>query len=207
MRNDEMKRRSYRYTILCACAGLLAACAADHIGDGAAKEAHLGTAELTGIHAVIEGRAAGQSVTRAGQAVTRAGTVTPLLDYVGRSAFVAYDQVTFTNISRTATPFDAFTYPGNGYDKDGDGDLDEYEGIVYKANSDIGWERQDDGGPEHVYWTDATSPHTFIGYSVPQEYGNYWKPYKYTPDVGQTKTYYFGAIGNPTSTTDRKSVV
>ena len=196
MRNDEMKRRSYRYTILCACAGLLAACAADHIGDGAAKEAHLGTAELTGIHAVIEGGAAGQSVTRAGQSVTRAGTVTPLLDYVGRSAFVAYDQVTFTNISRTTNPFDAFTYPGNG----------NYEGIVYKANSDIGWERQDDGGPEHVYWTDATSPHTFIGYSVPQEYGNYWKKYKYTHG-GQTKTYYFGAIGNPTSTTGADEVI
>ena len=149
--------------------------------------------ELTGIRPVIEGSSP----------VTRAGVVTTLADYVGRSDFKSGDKIVFTEIRRTTTPLDNFTYPGKGYyKKEGNSTtLTEYEGITFVAGSEGGWTRDEGVGPERVYWTDATNPHTFIAYSIPQSYGEYWKPYKFTQGEGDNavkKTYYVGAIGNPT---------
>ena len=175
---------------------MLTACTADEISS--TQHTAADSRELTGIRATIEGNDA--------EAVTRAGTVTPLVDYVGRSEFVSGDAITFTEIRRTTTPLDNFTYPGKGYTKKVDG-VDthiDYDGIVFKAGEEGGWQRDEtDNGPERIYWTDATNPHTFIAYSIPQSYGAYWKPYKFTEDTGESavkKTYYVGAIGNPTVT-------
>ena len=55
---------------------------------------HVEAIEMKGFEAVIE--------SGASQAGTR-GTVTTLVDYVGRNAFVANDRVVFTTIKRTAS--------------------------------------------------------------------------------------------------------
>ncbi len=188
-----MMRITAKNFLLYLAAFVLAGCAEDDLPTADAGQA-AGIRELSGIEAFIEG-----NTDAAG--VTRAGTVTPLIDYVGRRDFVSGDKAVFTEIRRTETPFDAFTYPGAGYDKDGDGDLDPYDGIIFNAGSEGGWTRDaDDGGPERIYWTDAVNPHTFIAYSIPQSYGEFWKPYKFTQtEEGKTvtKTYYIGSIGDP----------
>lgn len=121
---------------------------------------------------------------------TKAGTVTPLADYVGRSEFVGGDQVVFTRICRTDEPLGTFTYPGENA---------TYQGIVFQAGAEGGWQRISDGGPERIYWTDAASEHTFIAYGVPQDAsspGYDWKSFKYTTSES-AKTYYIGSLGNP----------
>ena len=155
--------------------------------------------ELTGIEAVIS----------SGHGATRAGTVTTLADYVGRSDFKAGDRILFTDIHRTVTPLDNFTYPGKGYNKNNV--LTEYDGIIFEAGEEGGWTRDESvEGPERVYWTDAINAHTFIAFSIPQDYGEYWKAYKFTQGTGDDavkKTYYIGAIGNPTATTGADSII
>lgn len=118
---------------------------------------HVKTIEMKGFEAVIE---SGTS-----QASTR-GTVTTLGDYVGRNAFVANDQVVFTSIKRTASEIAAYTYTGISFNFDGSK-----------------WNK---AGDTNLYWSDATSGHTFIGYSLPQG------TFDWTPSEGN----YFGSIGN-----------
>lgn len=118
---------------------------------------HVKAIEMKGFEAVIE---SGTS-----QASTR-GTVTTLVDYVGRNAFVANDQVVFTSIKRTANPIATFTYSDITFNLDGSQ-----------------WNKVDD---TNLYWSDATSDHTFIGYSLPQG----------TFDWTSSDGSYFGSIGN-----------
>lgn len=118
---------------------------------------HVKAIEMKGFEAVIE---SGTS-----QASTR-GTVTTLVDYVGRNAFVANDRVVFTSIKRTANPIATFTYSDITFNFDGSQ-----------------WNKE---GTTNLYWSDATSDHTFIGYSLPQ--GTFY----WTPSEGN----YFGSIGN-----------
>ncbi len=137
--------------------------------------------ELQGLKAIIVGSHG---------AATRAGTVTTLEDYVGRDVFVANDQIVFTKICRTESPLSNFTYSG----------------IVYKAGAEGGWSRTiGDGEPERIYWTDADNAHTFIGYSIPQDYYSGtttfdWKTYEFTPQSGSSITYYIGSLGDYTQT-------
>lgn len=84
-------------------------------------------------------------------ATTRA--VSELKDTIGRTAFANGDKVVFTWIKRTDHPLDSFTY----------------RNIHYKYQ-DGNWKRDSNGtlkDPEKIYWTDGTSFHTFIGYSLP----------------------------------------
>ena len=118
---------------------------------------HVKAIEMKGFEAVIE---SGTS-----QASTR-GTVTTLVDYVGRNAFVANDRVVFTSIKRTANPIATFTYSDITFNFDGSQ-----------------WNKE---GTTNLYWSDATSDHTFIGYSLPQG------TFDWTPSEGN----YFGSIGN-----------
>lgn len=159
---------------------ILAGCSADESlsnnNDGSAAR------ELSGIKAYIAGTETSNT--------QRAGTVTPLAHYVGRDAFITGDQVVFTDIRRTNTPITEFTYPGNG----------DYNGIIFQAGSEGGWSRVAGNGPERVYWTDATSPHTFVAYSAPQA-GFEWKTYKFTQE-SVNKTYYIGSLGEPTTDGD-----
>lgn len=118
-----------------------------------------------------------------GEEPTRAGTVTPLADYVGRSTFKSGDRVVFTLIKRTSDPIANFTYTGTG----------SYDGIIFDAGSEGGWVRNaQDGGPERIYWTDASSAHTFVAYGCPQDAGYDWKSYAVS-----SGRYYMGSLGNP----------
>lgn len=76
---------------------------------------------------------------------------------VGRTDFQADDNIVFTTIRRTAEPLTEFTYSDIRY-------------YYYEA---LSWERVDGNLPEKIYWTDGTSPHTFIGYSLPAA-GYHW---------------------------------
>lgn len=120
---------------------------------------HVEAIEMKGFEAVIE---SGTS-----QAGTR-GTVTDLDHYVGRNAFVANDQVVFTSIKRTASEIAAYTYTGISFNFDGSK-----------------WNK---AGDTNLYWSDATSGHTFIGYSLPQGTFDWTKP--------DGQTYYIGTIGD-----------
>ena len=121
---------------------------------------HVEAIEMKGFEAVIE---SGTS-----QASTR-GTVTTLVDYVGRNAFVANDQVVFTTIKRTASEIANYTYTGISFNFDG---------------SD--WNKV---GTTNLYWSDATNGHTFIGYSLPQVTSD-------TFDWTSSDGSYIGTIGN-----------
>lgn len=70
---------------------------------------------------------------------------------VGRTEFAADDKLVFTTIKRTAMPLAAFTYSD----------------IRYYFYEGLSWERPEGNLPEKIYWTDASSDHTFIGYSLP----------------------------------------
>jgi len=83
--------------------------------------------------------------------VTRSSNESSTL--VGRSAFAANDNIVFTTIRRTLNPLTAFTY-------------DDIRYYYYEGKS---WERTDGNLPEKIYWTDASSAHTFIGYSLPSQ--------------------------------------
>ncbi len=147
-----------------------------------------GDRELEGVEAVI-----------VGDARTKTGTVTTLEDYVGRDVFVANDQISFTKICRTESTIESFTYPNS---------TDTYDAIIFQAGEEGGWSRlTTDGGPERIYWTDASNNHTFIGYSTPKDYYDDgiatvfdWKKYKYTPQEGSSINYYIGSLGDPTAT-------
>jgi len=154
--------------------------------------------ELQGVEAVIVGGASD---------ATRAGTVTTLADYVGRDVFVANDQIHFTKIRRTTTPLEDFTYPKS---------TDTYGAIVFVAGAEGGWSRDtNDGGPERIYWTDAKSAHTFIGYGKPQDYYNDassavtfdWKTFTYTPQSGSSVICYIGSLGDPTQTGEANDTI
>ncbi len=123
-------------------------------------------------------------------ALTRAGSVTALADYVGRSDFRGGDRVVFTEIRRTQTPIEYFTYPGSS----------NYEGIVFDALPEGGWVRDVGAGePERIYWTDAQSDHTFMAYGCPHVVGFDWKRIKITEGDVQG-TFYIGSLGDPTQT-------
>lgn len=114
--------------------------------------------EITGIEATIDDETV--DVTRA---------VSNLKETVGRSAFMAGDQVVFTTIKRTQTPLTEFTYSDIRYD--------------YTSNKS--WERAEGNLPEKIYWSDGASAHTFTGYSLPSS--NYlWIE---TQDIAGGNTY------------------
>ena len=104
--------------------------------------------EIKGIRAAI-GADEVRVQTRANEAATKQLQI-------GRTGFVDKDTIVFTTIQRTKSPLDAFTYSNIHY---------QYDGAK--------WERIANGtanDPEKIYWTDASSDHTFIGYSLPQGY-------------------------------------
>lgn len=139
-----------------------------------------GEVELTGVDAVI---ASGNS-TR-----TRAeGDPAPvyLEEHISRYRFVDTDRMTFTTVKRTENPLPRFTYTN----------------IAFQNNASGAWDRDKETGsdgvngtthPVRIYWSDATNPHTFIGYSLPPNIAGFdWTP---------TDGVYYGSIGNPAENT------
>ncbi len=100
-----------------------------------------GARALQGLSATIAGSSTG---TRA----TRAASSEPL--YVGREKFVGGDKIKMTDFKRTEHSINDFTYSDEDWQK---------------TTDDAGWTRDDDENT--IYWSDAASNHTFIGYSLP----------------------------------------
>ena len=101
---------------------------------------------------------------------------------IGRSVFADGDKIVFTTIKRTSGALDAFTYSNIQYFYDG-----------------ISWERMANGttnDPEKIYWTDGSSPHTFIGYALPQDY--HWE----TVSNATGSDTYAGELGYQQSVVD-----
>ena len=98
-----------------------------------------------------------------------ASTRAPALDkdhHVGRSVFVDDDQMVLTSIKRTTNPVPQFSYKRIVYDY-----------LVEEGQTYGSWNRNENEGcteadpntvPLRIYWSDAASAHTYIGYSLPQ---------------------------------------
>lgn len=106
--------------------------------------------------------------------------------YVGRSSFVGGDNINMTHFGRTANTIEGFTYSN----------------ILWEKKTDeSGWTRVDDSGK--IYWSDATSAHTFIGYSMPYEDFPWTKTTaENMPDVYHGQLTLTDGIVDYTNTTD-----
>ncbi len=155
---------------------LMSSCSEDS-GDNSSPE-NGGAVEISSVSA------------RIGEASTRAsvGGI-----YIGRDAFVAGDRMTLTDIRRTIKPIPAFNYSDMAFD------CGEEGGWTRDLNTGS-TEEKPDLHPERIYWSDAHSEHTFIGYSVPQQLAeNAFDWMSRATDDG--KTVFYGSLGDPTVTT------
>lgn len=92
---------------------------------------------------------------------TRAYTPTPNNDYIGRKLFASGDRMVLAKMQRTSKPLVGFSYAGVNYG---------YSGSAWDRTVD-GSGMPTDGNPERIFWSDNGSPHTFIGYAIPQSWG------------------------------------
>ena len=99
-------------------------------------------------------------------------------DYVGRSLFERGDSLTMTTIKRTDYPLEQFSYTRKKW-----------------TLADL-WETDAD----RIYWSDATSGHTFVGYSLPKQAEGQTFDWERTPgSEGLTDTY-TGSLGKKDET-------
>lgn len=177
-----MLNRKYYIIPLFAAAIMLSGCKDYDETSGTASQTD--AVELTGINASIE----------SGVKSRAASDVVYLEDRISRYQFVSGDKMTFTKIQRTQNNISRFTY------KD----------VAFNSNSSGAWERDKETGssveyhdvhPERIYWSDATSAHTFVGYSLPKDNSAFdWKKSVYYYDKDGTQHQfetYYGAIGDP----------
>lgn len=145
---------------------------------------------------ISEMRGVSMSMSRAGSGVE----VAELADYVGRREFSDQDVAVFTSIRRTEQPIDQFTYENL-----------QFRCAVQTTNNttSVGWSRipgtgttkkEGTGAPDRIYWSDATSPHTFIGYCVPQQGGT--KEFDWKKHTEAAHDIYYGSLGDPEATGD-----
>lgn len=137
-------------------------------------------AELTGIKAVIAGSSANMTRSSADEYNT---------DYVGRSTFINHDEMIITKFQRTTSHIQEYSYTN----------------IFYKANSDLAWERTISDGyenKERIYWSDNASYHTFIGYSLPQDWKSKTGKWRTTSTTDGKPDVYHGQFDITTETTD-----
>ena len=128
--------------------------------------------EIVGIEAIIDG-----------EQPSRRAAATPAVT-VGRTEFATDDRIVFTSIKRTTAPLESFTYSD----------------IRYYFTDKKNWKRTEGNLPEKIYWTDGSSPHTFIGYSLPSQQF-YWKDNgdnTYTGELGHDKLVIDYTEGNET---------
>lgn len=127
--------------------------------------------------------------------------VAELSDYVGRKEFSDQDVAVFTTVRRTDNPISLFTYK----------DL-EFRCNVTTSNdvTSVGWSRiqgvgttaaDTDVSPDRIYWSDATNPHTFIGFCKPQQ-GAGEKAFDWNKYTTSDHDVYYGSLGDPTVTGD-----
>lgn len=171
-------KRSFLFLIFALC---LAACSSDDsLTDVAGNQA----VPLTGIDAAVSGGTAKRA---------------PALDkdyHVGRSVFVNADQMVLTCIKRTMSPIPGFNYSGIVFNH-----------TVGEGQTTGGWDRDEKQGfteanpkqvPEAIYWSDATNPHTYIGYSLPQRR----QTFEWTADE---HGIYSGALRSITTVTENET--
>lgn len=91
---------------------------------------------------------------------TSATRATANNDYIGRDVFVAGDDMVLTMMQRTSKPLVGFSYAGVNYSYSG-----AWDRIVDSNGVPT------DGQSDRIYWSDNGSPHTFIGYAIPQTWG------------------------------------
>lgn len=142
-----------------------------------------------------------QELTDLDARMSRATTVAALREYVGRHQFADKDVAVFTTIKRAINPIGLYTYHDIEFSCTATTDS--------KGNTSIGWSRIKNKGtteegnnekyPDRIYWTDATNPHTFIGYCVPQQGGGGEFDWKHTEDTRSQPAVYYGSIGDPTA--------
>lgn len=147
-----------------------------------------GELELTQVNAII--------ATAGNDTQTRAdGDVVYLEDHISRFRFVDADRMTFTTFKRTTSPIGRFNYSD----------------IEFLNNASGAWDRDKTTGsdqepsnagthPARIYWSDATSEHTFIGFSLPNVKALLNDD---SADFDWVKTggVYEGSIGKPGETT------
>ncbi len=107
--------------------------------------------------------------------------------YVGRSAFLGGDTINMTYFARTGSTIADFTY----------------RNVLWEKKTDeSGWTRVDDD--KKIYWSDATSPHTFIGFSKPYEDFPWTKTETAgLPDIYRGQLTLTDGIVDYTNTTDK----
>lgn len=142
---------------------------------------------------ISEMRGVSMSMSRAGSGVE----VAELADYVGRREFSDKDVAVFTSIRRTEQPINQFTYK----------DLQFLCSVTTSNNTtSVGWSRiagtgttegGTTGAPDRIYWSDATSPHTFVGYCLPQQGGE--AVFDWTKNTVAGHDVYYGSLGDPTA--------
>lgn len=92
---------------------------------------------------------------------TRATRASANNDYIGRKVFAAGDRMVLTKMQRSSKPLQHFSYAGVNYN---------YSGSAWDRN--VGSNGMPtDGQSDRIYWSDNASPHTFIGYAIPQAWG------------------------------------
>lgn len=136
-------------------------------------------AELTGIKAVIAGSSANMTRSSADEYNT---------DYVGRSTFINHDEMIITKFQRTTSPIQEYSYTN----------------IFYTANENLAWERTISDGyenKERIYWSDNASYHTFIGYSLPQDWKSKTGKWTTTSTTDGKPDVYHGQFDITTETT------
>lgn len=101
-------------------------------------------------------------------------------NYVGRSEFINGDVMLLTSIKRTVNPISQFTYYDIEY---------SHTDGSWNRKKETGYTGENQNNPDRIYWSDAISAHTYIGYSLPQ--GTF--DWKYN---NESKVYY-GSLGNP----------
>lgn len=128
---------------------------------------------LRGIHADIEG-------------AREARAVAPLADQIGKSDFLATDEIVFTLIERTVRPIrPTFSYTGVRYSSD----------ITNNA-----WKRE--SPTTDIYWSDGSEPHTFKGYILPHPDEQTAAEAGYDWHHDTERDVYYGSIGQPDDATE-----
>ena len=131
-------------------------------------------------------------MSRSGEGIV----VAELKDYVGRSEFANNDVAVFTTIKRTAASINQFWYK----------DLEFKCTVTQGDNTEksTGWSRDPSKGttiaggethPDRIYWSDATSKHTFVGFCKPQQ-----RTGEFDWEKKTESEVYYGSLGDPTKT-------